>query len=94
MLKPLGDRVVIKVKKEEEKNVGGIILTSNAQEQTKTGEVIAVGKGFTTANGEVVALEVKAGDQVLFEAYAGTEVDYEGEKYLVMHEKDIMAVLA
>lgn len=93
MLKPLGDRVVLKAHKAEEKTVGGIVLASNAKEKPTTGEVIAVGAGRTLDNGEKVAPVVKKGDHVLFDKYAGTEVEYEGEKYLVVHEKDIVAIV-
>lgn len=93
MLKPLGDRVVIKVKKEEEKTEGGLILTASAKEAPQTGEVVAVGTGHMTNNGERIPVDVKVGDVVLFEKYAGTEVKYEGHDYLMMHEKDIMAIM-
>lgn len=93
MLKPLGDRVVLKAAKAEEKTVGGIVLASNAKEKPTTGEVIAVGEGRTLDNGQKLAPVVKKGDNVLFDKYAGSEVEYEGEKYLVVHEKDIVAIV-
>ncbi|KIS02687.1 co-chaperone GroES [Paucilactobacillus wasatchensis] len=93
MLKPLGDRVVLQAEQEEEKTVGGIVLASNAKEKPTTGKVIAVGEGHTLDNGEKVAPSVKEGDRVLFDKYAGNEVEYEGEKYLVVHEKDIVAIV-
>lgn len=92
MLKPLGDRVVLKVA-EEEKTVGGIVLTSAAKEKPQTGEVVAVGDGRLLKNGEKAALSVKAGDTVMFEKYAGTEVKYDGQEYLIVHEKDIVAIV-
>lgn len=93
MLKPLGDRVVIKVEKEEEKTEGGLILTAAAKETPKMGEVIAVGCGVLAMDGQKVPLCVSVGDRVLFENYAGTTVTYDGEEYLMMHEKDIMAIV-
>ncbi|MEY8441712.1 co-chaperone GroES [Lactobacillaceae bacterium 24-114] len=93
MLKPLGDRVLLKAETEEEKTVGGIVLASNAKERPTTGTVVAVGAGRTLDNGEKVAPAVKEGDQVLFDKYAGNEVEYDGEKYLVVHEKDLVAIV-
>ena len=93
VLKPLGDRVVLKAETEEEKTVGGIVLASNVKEKPTTGKVIAVGAGRTLDNGEKLAPAVKEGDRVLFDKYAGNEVEYNGEKYLVVHEKDLVAVI-
>lgn len=93
MLKPLGDRVMIEVAKEEEKTIGGIVLASAAQEKPQTGTVIAVGEGHVLENGTKVPVAVKAGDTVMFEKYAGTEVKYEGQEYLIIHDKDIVAIV-
>lgn len=93
MLKPLGDRVIIKVANEEEKSVGGIVLASAAKEKPQNGTVIAVGEGRLLENGEKVPAAVKAGDTVMFEKYAGTEVKYEGEEYLIVSGKDIIAIV-
>ncbi|MYY22357.1 co-chaperone GroES [Ligilactobacillus salivarius] len=93
MLKPLGDRVVLKVQKEEEQSIGGIVIASNAKEKPTTGEVIAVGNGRILDNGQRVEPEVKAGQSVVFDKYAGSEVKYEGEEYLVIRENDIIAVI-
>jgi chaperonin GroES len=92
VLKPLGDRVVLKAQ-EEEQTVGGIVLASNAKNKPTTGLVVAVGEGRMLANGQVVAVAVKKGDKVLFDKYAGNEVEYNGENYLVVHEKDLVAVV-
>ncbi|MDQ7191402.1 co-chaperone GroES [Limosilactobacillus fermentum] len=92
MLKPLGDRVILKAQ-EEEQTVGGIVLASNAKNKPTTGVVVAVGQGRTLDNGQVVAVAVKEGDKVLFDKYAGSEVEYDGETYLVVHEKDLVAVV-
>ncbi|RVU71372.1 MULTISPECIES: co-chaperone GroES [Lactobacillus] len=92
MLEPIGDRVIVKVK-EEEKTVGGIVLASNAKEKPTEGEVVAVGNGAYADNGEKLPMTVKKGDVVLYDKYSGTNVKYEGEKYLVLHEKDILAIV-
>lgn len=92
MLKPLGDRIVLKAQ-EEEQTVGGIVLASNAKNKPTTGVVVAVGQGRTLDNGQVVAVAVKEGDKVLFDKYAGNEVEYDGKTYLVVHEKDLVAVV-
>lgn len=92
MLKPLGDRVVLQAEPEE-KEVGGIVLASNAKSKSTTGTVVAVGAGRTLDNGKVVAPVVKKGDKVMFDKYAGNEVEYNGDKYLIVHEKDIVAVV-
>lgn len=93
MLKPLGDRVVLKVQKEEEQSIGGIVIASNAKEKPTTGEVITVGNGRILDNGQRVEPEVKVGQSVVFDKYAGSEVKYEGEEYLVIRENDIIAVI-
>jgi len=93
VLKPLGDRIIVEVSKEEEKTTGGIVLASSAQEKPQTGKVIAVGSGRTLDNGQVVALEVRIGDTVLFEKFAGTEVKHGGQKYLILHADQIAATV-
>lgn len=93
MLRPLGNRVIIEVSKEEEKTVGGIVLPSAAKEKSQTGTVIAVGEGRITDSGTKIEMTVKEGDKVLFEKYAGTEIKYDGQDYLVVKESDIVAVL-
>ena len=93
MLEPIGDRVIVKVKEEEEKTVGGIVLASNAKEKPTEGEVVAVGNGAYAENGDKLPMTVKKGDVVLYDKYSGTNVKYEGEKYLVLHEKDILAIV-
>ena len=92
MLKPLGDRVVLKVE-EKEQTVGGFVLAGSAQEKTKTAEVIAVGEGVRTLSGELVAPSVKAGDHVLVEAHAGIDVKDGDEKYLIVGEASILAIV-
>jgi len=90
-IKPLYDRVLVKRLEEEEEKVGNIIIPDTAREKPQQGEVIAVGEGRLLDNGERVPLEVKPGDKVLFGKYAGTEVKYEGEEYLILREEDILA---
>lgn len=93
VLKPLGDRVIVTVQEAEEQTVGGIVLASNAKEKPQTGKIVAIGSGLRNPQGERVPLDVKEGQTVLFDKYAGSEVKYQGESYLVLHEKDIMAVV-
>ena len=88
-IQPLADRVLFKPAAAEEKTIGGIIIPDTAKEKPLKGEVVACGKG--TKDEEMV---VKVGDQVLYGKYAGQELEYEGEKYLVMRQSDIVAILA
>lgn len=88
-IKPLADRVLIKAAPAEEKTAGGIIIPDTAKERPLQGEVLAVGNG--TKDEEMV---LKAGDTVLYGKYAGTEVELDGEKYLIMRQSDVLAVLA
>ncbi|WP_300626356.1 co-chaperone GroES [uncultured Megasphaera sp.] len=92
MLKPLGDRVVIRVLEQEEKTASGIFLPDTAKEKPSQGEVVAVGPGNVQDNGSRVALDVKVGDKIIFSKYAGTEVKYEGAEYLIVSERDILAI--
>ena len=92
-LRPLHDRVIVRRKEEERTSPGGIVIPDTAAEKPIRGEVTAVGKGKVLDNGEVRALEVKVGDQVLFGKYSGTEVKVGGEDLLVMREEDVMAVI-
>jgi len=92
-LRPLHDRVIIKRMEEERTSPGGIVIPDSAAEKPSKGEVIAAGNGKRTDSGEVIAMDVKVGDKVLFGKYSGTEVKVEGEDLLVMREEDIMAVI-
>ena len=87
-IKPLADRVLVKPAAAEEKTAGGIIIPDTAKEKPLQGEVLAVGQG--TKDEEMV---LKAGDQVLYGKYAGTEVELDGEKYIIMRQSDVLAVL-
>ena len=91
--RPLHDRVVVKRVEEDTKSKGGIIIPETAQEKPMQGEVIAVGAGARDESGKVVALDVKAGDRVLFGKWSGTEVKIDGEDLLIMKESDIMGII-
>lgn len=93
VLKPLGDRVILEVAKEEEQTVGGIVLAGSAKEKPQTAKVVAVGTGRILDNGTKEEMTLKVGDVVVFDKYAGTQVEYEGQEYLVMHEKDVLAIV-
>lgn len=93
MIKPLGDRVVIKVLEREEKTKSGIVLPDTAKEKPQEGKIVAVGSGKTLDNGQRVALDVKEGDKVIFSKYAGTEVKFDGVDYLILSERDILAIV-
>lgn len=93
MIKPLGDRVVIRVLEQEEKTVSGIFLPDTAKEKPSQGEVIAVGTGKLQDNGTRTPLEVSVGDKIIFSKYAGTEVKYDGVDYLIVSERDILATI-
>jgi len=93
MIKPLGDKVVIKVLEGEMKTKSGIVLPDTAKEKPSEGEVIQVGTGKMLENGQRVALDVKVGDKIIFSKYAGTEVKFEGQDYLIVSERDILAIV-
>lgn len=90
---PLHDRVVVRRIEDEGRTAGGIIIPDTAQEKPSQGEVLAVGSGARNEKGEIVPLDVKAGDRVLFGKWSGNEVTIEGEELLIMKESDIMAVV-
>ena len=93
-LKPLYDKIVVKVEEtKEQRTASGIIIPDTAQEKPQVGDVIAVGEGRLLQDGEVKPLCVKVGDFVVFNKYAGTEVELEGEKYLILSEDEVLAVL-
>ncbi len=92
-VKPLQDRVLVKRLEEETKTAGGIIIPDNHKEKPAQGEIVAVGTGYRNNDGSIQALEVKAGDKVLFGKYAGTEVKVEGNEYLIMKEDDLLGIM-
>ena len=91
--RPLHDRVVVERIDAEEKSAGGIIIPDTAKEKPSRGEVIAVGPGGRDDNGKLIAIDLKAGDRVLFGKWSGTEVKIDGQELLIMKESDIMGVL-
>lgn len=92
-LKPLNDRVLVKRLESEEKTAGGLYIPDTAKEKPSKGEVVAVGPGKIADDGKTIAMQVKIGDMVLFNKYAGTEVKLEGDDHLVMREDDILAII-
>jgi chaperonin GroES len=93
MIKPLGDRVVIKVLEKEEKTKSGIVLPDTAKEKPQEGKIVAVGTGKVLENGQRIPLDVKEGDKVIFSKYAGTEVKIDGQDYLILSERDVLAIV-
>ena len=91
--RPLHDRVVVRRIEAEEKTAGGIIIPDTAKEKPQEGEVVAVGPGARNEKGELIALELKAGDRILFGKWSGTEVKIDGEDLLIMKESDILGVI-
>ncbi len=92
-IRPLHDRIIVKRVEEEEKTKGGIIIPDTAKEKPMEGKVIAVGKGKILEDGKLQALDVKAGDRILFGKYSGTEIKIDGEEHLIMREDDILGVI-
>ena len=94
LLRPLGDRIVIELIEVEEKSAFGIVLPDSAKEKPQEGKVVAVGTGRVLENGQRVELDVKVDDHIIFSKYAGTEVKFEGNEYLILRESDILAIIA
>ena len=92
--RPLGDRVLVKRVEEESKTKGGIIIPDTAKEKPQEGEVVSVGPGARDDQGKVNALELKAGDRILFGKWSGTEVKIHGEDLIIMKESDVLGVLS
>ncbi len=93
-IRPLGDRVIVRRVEEETKTAGGIYIPDSATEKPSEGEILAVGKGRITDNGDVLAMNVAVGEKIIFGKYAGSEVKADGETYLIMKEEDILGVIA
>jgi chaperonin GroES len=91
--KPLGDRVVVEHVEQADKSAGGVFLPDTAKEKPQEGKVIAIGSGRTLDNGTKVPMEVKVGDRILYSKYSGSEVKLDGKEYLIISEKDILAIL-
>jgi len=92
-IKPLGDKVLVKRLEAEEKTEGGIVLPDTAREKPQQGEVVDVGRGRALKDGSYADFTVKKDDRVIFSSYAGTDVKFDGEEYLIMSEEDILAVV-
>jgi chaperonin GroES len=93
MIRPLGEKVLVKPTETKEVKKGGIIIPDTAKEKPQEGEVIAVGTGKKNEDGKVVALDVKAGDKVLFGKYSGSEVKFDDVEYLIMSQDDILGII-
>jgi chaperonin GroES len=91
--RPLGDRVLVKRIKEEERTKGGIVIPDTAKEKPQEGKVVAVGKGKYGDDGRLIPLEVRSGDKILFGKYSGSEVKLDGEEHMIMREDDILGIL-
>lgn len=92
-IRPLHDRILVERVEEEEKTAGGILIPDSAKEKPQKGRVVSVGEGKFNDKGERVKPDVKAGDTILFEKYAGNEVKIEGKEYLIMREEDVMGII-
>jgi chaperonin GroES len=92
-LRPLGDRILVKRVKEEERTKGGIIIPDTAKEKPQEGKIVAVGKGKYGDDGKLIPIEVKAGDKILFGKYSGSEFKLEGEDLLILREDDILGII-
>ncbi len=92
-IKPLYDRILVKRIEEEEKTKGGIIIPDAAKEKPQEGMVVEVGDGKILDNGQKAALQVKAGDKILFGKYSGTEIKIDGEEHLILREDDVLAIV-
>ena len=93
-VKPLGDRVFVKVNASEEKTAGGLYLPDTAKEKPQVGEIVSVGEGKLKDDGSRMAMDVKVGDKVLYSKYAGTDIKLGTDEYVLLSEKDILAVVS
>jgi len=93
MIKPLGDRIVIKVIEDTEQTSGGIFIPDSAKEKPQKGEVVAVGEGKVTEKGDRQPMDVKAGDKILYAKYAGTDVKIDGTEYKILSQSDALAII-
>jgi len=93
-IRPLYDRIVVKRLEEQEQVQGGIIIPDTAKEKPQEGEVVAVGKGKRNDKGEFVAMELEAGNKILFGKYSGSDIKIDGNEYLIMREDEVLAVIA
>lgn len=93
MIRPLRDRVIVRRLEEQDQMRGGLYIPDTAKEKPQEGEVIAVGNGRILENGTKIALDIKAGDRILFGKYAGTEIKLDGEEFLILREDDVLGVV-
>ena len=93
MIRPLGEKILVKPTDVKEVKKGGIIIPDTAKEKPQEGEVVAVGRGKKTEDGKIVALDVKVGDKVLYGKYSGTEVKFDDKEYLIMSQDDILGII-
>jgi chaperonin GroES len=93
-VKPLGDRILVKVQEAEDKTTGGIFLPDSAQEKPQVGEVTQVGSGKRTDEGKIQPIDVQVGDKVLYSKYAGNELKLNGDEFILLREQDILAVVS
>ena len=93
MIKPVADRILIKMKENEETTKSGIILAGGSKEKPQIAEVLEVGPGITNIEGKKVTMFIKKGDKVIVNKYSGTEVKYEGEEYLIIKQDDVLAIV-
>ena len=92
-IRPLYDRIVVKRVEEQEQKVGGLFIPDSAKEKPQEGEVVAVGKGKRLEDGKVIPLDVQAGDRILFGKYSGSDIQLDGEEYLIMREDEVLGIL-
>jgi chaperonin GroES len=93
-IRPLNDRVIVSRTEQKDETVGGLYIPDVAKEKPREGEVLSVGNGKLLDNGDRISIDLKRGDRVLFGKYAGTEVELEGETYLILREEDVLAVIS
>jgi chaperonin GroES len=93
MIRPLGEKILVKPAEVKEVKKGGIIIPDIAKEKPQEGEVVAVGKGKKTEDGKIIALDLKVGDKVLYGKYSGTEVKFDDKEYLIMSQDDILGII-
>ena len=93
MIKPLGERIVVKVSESDLKTASGIVLPDSAKEKPQQGEVLAIGAGKVLESGQIAPMEIKVGDQVLFAKYSGSEVKVDDQNLLIIRQSDVLAVL-
>jgi chaperonin GroES len=92
-IRPLYDRIVVKRVEEQESTLHGVVIPDSAKEKPQEGEVLAIGRGKRLENGKLVALDVKAGDRILFGKYSGNEIKLDGTEYIIMREDDVLGIL-